>query len=138
MDLPYAITYKKRKKSNKKYEYHENKNIDRSNRTYIDYLYCLQAHPNTFIVQIDFLGSIKTDYKSILTLIIPDLHFVILYIIENKSSSKVVGVFDDIQNRIGIKAFQRVFPAILTDRDHSFSNITGIETDLITGELRTK
>lgn len=113
-DLPYATIYKKRKKSNKKYEYHENKNIDRSNRTYIDYLSYLQAHPNTFVVQMDFLGSIKTDHKSILTLILPDLHFVILHIIENKNSQKVIHIFNDIQDKIGI------------------------ECDPSTGELRTR
>ena len=50
----------------------------------------------------DFLGSIKTDRKSILTLIIPELHFVILRIIEDKNSQKVVDVFNDIQDKIGI------------------------------------
>lgn len=137
-DLPYATTYKKRKKSNKKYEYHENKNIDRSNRTYIDYLSYKQAHPNVFVVQMDFLGSIKTDRKSILTLIIPDLHFVILRLIENKNSQKVVDVFNDIQDNIGIEAFKKIFPVILTDRDPSFSDMVGIETDYNTGELRTR
>ena len=138
MDLPYAVSYKKRKKSNKKYEYRENKNIDRSNRTYLDYLSYLQAHPNTFVVQMDFLGSIKTDRKSILTLIIPNLHFVILYIIENSNSQKVVDIFNVIQNKIGIEAFKKIFPVILTDRDPSFSNMEGIETDNDTGELRTR
>ena len=137
-DLPYATAYKKRKKSNKKYEYRENKNIDRSNRTYIDYLSYLQAHPNAFVVQMDFLGSIKTDRKSILTLIIPDLHFVILHIIENKNSQKVVDVYNTIQDKIGIEDFKKVFPAILTDRDPSFSNMEGIEFDNNTGEIRTK
>ena len=138
MDLPYAVSYKKRKKSNKKYEYRENKHIDRSNRTYLDYLSYLQAHPNTFVVQMDFLGSIKTDRKSILTLIIPNLHFVILYIIENSNSQKVVDIFNVIQNKIGIEAFKKIFPVILTDRDPSFSNMEGIETDNDTGELRTR
>lgn len=137
-DLPYATTYKKRKKSNKKYEYHENKNIDRSNRTYIDYLSYLQAHPNAFVVQMDFLGSIKTDRKSILTLIMPDLHFVILHIIENKNSQKVVDVFNTIQDKLGIEMFKKVFPAILTDRDPSFSDMSGIECDPSTGEQRTR
>ena len=36
-DLPYAVTYKKRK-HNKKYEYSENNKIDRTGHTYIDYL----------------------------------------------------------------------------------------------------
>ena len=138
MDLPFAVSYKKRKKSNKKYEYHENKNIDRSNRTYLDYLSYIQAHPNVFVVQMDFLGSIKTDRKSILTLIIPELHFVILRIIEDKNSQKVVDVFNDIQDKIGIEAFKKIFPVILTDRDPSFSDMVGIESDHDTGELRTR
>ena len=36
VDLPYAVTYKKRKKIKKEYEYNESK-IDRCNRTFVDY-----------------------------------------------------------------------------------------------------
>ena len=137
MDLPYAVTYKKRKSQNKKYEYPNNK-IDRSNRTYIDYLSYKKHRINEMTVQMDFLGSIKTDSKSILTLIIPELHFVFLFIIENKNAKKVVDTFNFIQNLIGIESFKEVFPSILTDRDPSFSDIEGIEFDPNTGELRTK
>ena len=137
MDLPYAVTYKKRKSQNKKYEYPNNK-IDRSNRTYIDYLSYKKHRINEFTVQMDFLGSIKTDSKSILTLIIPEFHFVFLFIIENKNAKKVVDTFNFIQNLIGIESFKEVFPSILTDRDPSFSDIEGIEFDPNTGELRTK
>ena len=137
MDLPYAVTYKKRKSQNKKYEYPNNK-IDRSNRTYIDYLSYKKHRINEMTVQMDFLGSIKTDSKSILTLIIPELHFVFLFTIENKNAKKVVDTFNFIQNLIGIESFKEVFPSILTDRDPSFSDIEGIEFDPNTGELRTK
>lgn len=137
-DLPYATTYKKRKKANKSYDYKENNKIDRTNRSFIDYLAYLQAHPNEFVVQMDFLGSIRTDSNSILTLIIPDLHFVMLFIIENKNSDKVVEVFNTLQDKLGIADFQKVFPAILTDRDPCFSNYEAIESDNDTGELRTR
>lgn len=137
MDLPYAVTYKKRKSQNKKYEYPNNK-IDRSNRTYIDYLSYKKHRINEMTVQMDFLGSIKTDSKSILTLIIPELHFVFLFIVNNKNAKKVVDTFNFIQNLIGIESFKEVFPSILTDRDPSFSDIEGIEFDPDTGELRTK
>lgn len=86
----------------------------------------------------DFLGSIKTDSKSILTLIIVDLHFVLLFIVENKNSQKVVEIFNNIQDKIGIKAFQRLFPVILTDRDPCFSDFNNIECDPYTGEIRSK
>ena len=137
MDLPYAVTYKKRKSQNKKYEYPNNK-IDRSNRTYVDYLAYIKNRINEMTVQMDFLGSIKADSKSILTLIIPELHFVFLFIIENKNAKKVVDTFNWIQDCIGIENFKAIFPSILTDRDPSFSDIEGIEFDSNTGELRTK
>jgi|BioPla2DNA2_1021312.scaffolds.fasta_scaffold31833_1 IS30 family transposase len=137
-DLPHGTVYKKRKKSNKKYDYSQNTKIDRSNRIFIDYLAYLQAHPNVFVVEMDFLGSIKSDAKSILTLIIKNLHFVMLFLIENKNSAKVVNVFNSIQGKIGIEAFQKVFPVILTDRDPCFYDYEGIEADNETGELRTR
>ena len=137
MDLPYAVTYKKRKKANKKYEYPENSKIDRHNRTYVDYLAYRRSHINEMTVQMDFLGSIISDSKSILTLIIPEIHFPILRIIENKNSEKVVNVFDELENKLGYKKFSEIFPSILTDRDPCFSDILGIECSKVIGVQRT-
>lgn len=135
MDLPYAVTYKKRKK-NKKYEYSNNK-IDRSNRTYLDYLAFKREHPGLFPAQMDFLGSIKTDSKSILTLTVPDLHFVLLFIVNKPNSSKIVNIFNEIENMLGINDFMKIFPCILTDRDPCFSDFLGIEFSHIAGEQRS-
>lgn len=137
MDLPYAVTYKKRKRANKKYEYPENNKVDRHNRTYIDYLAYKKSHLNEFTTQMDFLGAIKTDSKSILTLIIPDIHFPFLRIIENKNSEKVVNVFNELENRLGYEKFNEIFPSILTDRDPCFSDIFGIEFSKELGIQRT-
>lgn len=137
MDLPYAVTYKKRKKQNKKYEYPENYKVNRMNRTFIDYLAYKKSHINEFTTQMDFLGAIKSDRKSILTLIIPDIHFVLLFIVENKNSNKVVEIFDYLENRLGIDSFKDIFPSILTDRDPSFADINGIEFSKENGEQRT-
>lgn len=89
-DLPYAVTYKKRKKENKKYVYSENNSIDRSKRAYLDYLAFIKENPNCFISQLDFLGSIKTYIFIIITCIIPILHFPIIEKIENPDSNKVI------------------------------------------------
>ena len=137
MDLPYAVTYKKRKKQIKKYEYPENYKVNRMNRTFVDYLAYRKSHLNEMTVQMDFLGSIVKDSKSILTLIIPDIHFVFLFIIENKNSKKVVQVFDNFENLLGMDKFKDIFPSILTDRDPSFADILGIEFSKATGEQRT-
>lgn len=136
MDLPYAVTYKKRHKKIKEYDYPNNK-VDRSNRTYIDYLSYKKSHLNEMTVQMDFLGSIRTDKKSLLVIIIPDLQFPILRLIENKNSFKVTQVFDDLEDKLGSDKFNEIFPSILTDRDPCFSDITGIEFSKNTGLQRT-
>ena len=137
MDLPYAVTYKKRKKANKKYEYPGNNKIDRNNRTFIDYLAYKKSHINELGSQMDFLGSIKSDRKSILVIIIPEIHFPFLFIIEDKNASKVTEVFNEIEAKIGYEKFCEIFPSILTDRDPCFSDIKGIEFSKECGAQRT-
>lgn len=136
LDLPYAVTYKKRK-HNKKYDYKQNNSIDRSNHTYIDYLSYRYSNPNQFGWQLDFLGSIKSDSKSIITLIMPDLHFPLIDIVTSPNSDKVVKFFDRLEENLGIEEFKKIFPYILTDRDPAFSDINGICFSKITGEERT-
>lgn len=137
IDLPYAVTYKKRK-HNKKYEYSENKEIDRTGHTYIDYLSYMHKHPGIYVWQLDFLGTIKTDNNNILSFILPDLQFVLLDLIKNPNQEKVVDFFDELEERIGTDAFKELIPVILTDRDPSFTDILGICFSKITGEERCK
>ena len=136
IDLPFAVTYKKRKYKSK-YNYSDN-TIDRSNHTYLDYLAYIHNHPNSYVWQLDFLGSIKKDSKSILTLSLPNLQFSIIEIIDLPNSSKVVSFFDYIENKIGTDAFLDLFPAILTDRDPCFNDSDGICFSKNTGEERCK
>ena len=137
IDLPYAVTYKKRK-HNKKYDYSENNKIDRTGHTYLDYLAFMHKNPGIYVWQLDFLGAIKTDNKNILTFILPVLQFTLLKIINKPDSSKVVEFFDNIEDQIGIDAFKKLIPVILTDRDPNFSDIEGICFSKITGEERCK
>ena len=125
LDLPYAVKYKKRK-HNKKYDYSNNNKIDRTGHTYLDYLSYLHKNPGTFVWQLDFLGSIKSDSKSILTFILPNLQFTLLEIINKPDSSKVVEFFDKLEERIGTENFIELIPVILTDRDPCFADILGI------------
>ena len=137
MDLPYAVTYKKRK-YNKKYDYSENKKIDRTGHTYIDYLAYIHKHPGSYVWQLDFLGAIKTDNNNILSFILPNLQFVLLDLIKNPNQEKVVEFFDELEAKIGTNAFIEMIPVILTDRDPNFTDIDGICFSKITGEERCK
>ena len=136
IDLPYAVKYKK-KKHNKKYEYTDNK-IDRSNHTYLDYLSYIHKNPNCNVWQLDFLGTIKSDSKNILSFILPNVHFTLLDIINNPNSKKIVEFFDNLESIIGTEAFKDLIPVILTDRDPCFNDIEGICFSKIAGEERCK
>lgn len=136
IDLPYAVKLKKRK-HNKKYDY-SNNNIDRSNHTYLDYLSYMHKNPNCNVWQLDFLGTIKTDSKSILSFILPNVHFTIIDIIKNPNSQKVVNFFDQLEEKIGTENFIELVPVIITDRDPCFTDIEGICFSKITGEERCK
>lgn len=137
IDLPYAVKYKKRK-HNKKYDYSENKKIDRTGHTYLDYLSYIHNNPILNVWQLDFLGAIKTDSKHILSFVLPEVHFTLLVIITNPNSNKVVKFLDDLEEKIGIDAFRELIPVILTDRDPNFADIEGICFSKITGEERCK
>lgn len=137
IDLPYAVKYKKRK-HNKKYEYSENNKIDRTGHTYLDYLAFMHKNPGIYVWQLDFLGAIKTDNNNILTLILPNLQFTLLDIINKPNSSKVIDFFDKLEESIETENFKNLIPVILTDRDPCFNDIDGICFSKITGEERCK
>lgn len=66
------------------------------------------------------------------------MQFLLINIIKNPNSNKVVKFFDDLELLIGIENFKELIPAILTDRDPCFSDIDGICFSKITGEERCK
>ena len=94
--------------------------------------------PGEHTVQMDFLGNIVTDSKCILTLTIPELHFIIIRQFENSNGDKVVSLFNKYKEKLGLHDFNLVFPSVLNDRDPCFSNYIGIELSHISGEERTK
>ena len=134
VDLPYAVTYKKRKKIKKEYEYNESK-IDRCNRTFVDYLAFSKAS-NLYTTELDFLGSKRGDLYTILTLIIREIHFSLIFLVKNKNADKIVKIFDKIESKVGYENFVRVFGLILTDRDPSFADYEGFENSKIFDKKR--
>lgn len=85
----------------------------------------------------DFLGAIKASSANILTLSIPELHFVLLFKTKKHSYKDVMIVLNKLEDSLGIEDFKRVFPYILADRDPLFSNFEALEFSYNTGEERT-
>ena len=134
IDLPMAAKYKKRKA--KAYEY-GGTSKGKEGRGYLDYLAHRRGNPGEFGCQMDFLGSVVADRKAILTISIPELHFVYVRLLPKNDPKAVKALWDWIDSRIGREAFKRVFSFVLTDNDPCFSDFAGIESDAA-GEIRTK
>lgn len=136
LDLPRAVCYKKRVKTPQKYEYRENVGIDRSNRLYRDWLVFQSRHRIIDYWEMDFLGAPADSLQEILVFTIPRLQFVLLFPLASSSKELVILLFNRINLDLAAN-FSRVFPAILTDRDPAFNDFLALETDPLTGELRT-
>lgn len=135
VDMPRAKRYKKRKA--RQYEY-GGSSKGKEGRLYVDYLAHRRANPGEFGCQMDFLGSVVSDRKAILTVSIPELHFVYLRLLPKGDQSAVLALWDWIDAKIGREAFRRVFSFVLTDNDPCFSDYASIETCRADGEVRTK
>lgn len=72
----------------------------------------------------------------ILTLTIPQISFIMLYIIKNPDNDKVLSIMNNLEQELGIDEFKKIFEAIVTDRDCKFNNINDFEFNL-NGEKRT-
>lgn len=134
--LPRQVTLKKRK-IKPKYEYVHDPRIDRTGHLFSDWLVFRFKNGITYYFQMDFLGAPKKSKKEILVLMIPELTFALLYIIEDKSQEKIIELFNAIQKQLGIEWFKKLFPAILTDRDTVFDDFESMETS-DDGEIRTR
>ncbi len=129
-DLPKVVTLKQRKKKiPSQYEYLENKGMDRTNHLYKDWIIYQVKNRIVMFWEMDFLGVPHCSSKMILALTIPQISFILLYIIEHPNNKKILNVIDSIQQDLGIDDFKKVFEAVVTDRDCKFNDITGFEFD---------
>lgn len=134
--LPKKVSLKPRQKSLSMYGYPENKNIDRLGHLLKDWLVYQRKFAVIDYWQMDFLGKPHASWKEVLVLTIPILSFTLLYLLEDTTAIKVQALFDQIETDLGTILFQKVFAAILTDRDSKFNDFLAIEFNPH-GESRT-
>lgn len=133
IDLPRKVRYRNRKKQKTTYK------VDKeclNGRRYSDYLKYIQENPDTAIVEMDSVEGEKGG-KVLLTLHFVSSSFMLAFIRNNNDSQSVIDIFNDIQRKIGLELFRKLFPIILTDNGSEFSNPKKIEYDN-NGNQRTK
>lgn len=125
IDLPRKVRYRNRKKQKTTYK------VDKeclNGRRYSDYLKYIQENPDTAIVEMDSVEGEKGG-KVLLTLHFVSSLFMLAFIRNNNDSQSVIDIFNDIQRKIGLELFRKLFPIILTDNGSEFSNPKKIEYD---------
>lgn len=103
-----------------------------------DYLGYLKTHDEV-AVQLDCVEGKREDNAVIMTLYWPKEHMQLYFIMEKQNAENVVNTFDKIELAIGLQLFKEMFPIILTDNGHEFTDIAGMERSCtVEGEKRTK
>lgn len=136
IDLRSKVKYKPR---NRKYKYEKSlRDLEcLKGRQFSDYIAFISKNPGISTVQLDTVEGTKDSHKCFLTIHFVNYHFMLIFLLESKTSSEVVRVFNWIQKQVGIKTFKELFPVILTDRGSEFIDPIGIEFDVETSEQRT-
>ena len=132
IDLPRKVRYKRRKE-NEKQRIRRERAI-RKNRTYEDFKEYISKHPEDSVVEMDTVEGVKGG-KVLLTLIFRESKFMLINLMENKTTGCVGGVLKKIRNILGKEAYKKVMKVILTDNGSEFLNPISIEKDEETGEI---
>lgn len=135
VDLRNTVSRKPRRQNNHR-QHNKTLNKLKIDHTYKDYLSYITEHDVT-TVQMDCVEGTKEDSAVLLTLHFQNFHMQLAYIMNEHTSADVVRTLDILEDSLGTELFRQVFPVILTDNGHEFSDISGMERS-ITGGTRTK
>ncbi|MEG2610131.1 MAG: IS30 family transposase, partial [Bacilli bacterium] len=131
LDFPRIVKYKKRK--NKKRRTRQEREI-LTNRKYEDFIEFTTKSPELNIVEMDTVEGIETDSKCILTLFWRKSNFMLMFLLENQTTSEVTKVFQYLQETLSEDDYKQLFQIILTDNGHEFYDVNNIEYNHRTGE----
>lgn len=129
IDLRRATKMKPRIKSNKYSKTKDERNAY-INRTIDNYYNYLINNPGTIPVQMDTVEGSSNSTKFLFTIHIPLLHFMFIFLINSQTSNEIKRVLDEIEYRIGLDNFRKIFGVILTDRGKEFLDPDSFELSI--------
>lgn len=120
------------------------KNIDhkvdtrcRTGRTFSDFKQFCNKNPDIAIVEMDSVVG-RVGGKVLLTLQFNSCGFMLAFIRDANNSQSVIDIFNQLEISLGISAFKKLFPVILTDNGSEFSNPKALEISPFSNEARTQ
>lgn len=135
LDLPKKVVYKSRKKDEKNRKKRETALL--KGRSYEEYLDFVSKHPRMSIVEMDTVEGTAESEKVLLTLIIKETKFMLIFLLNKQNVANVNYAFETIKSKLGIKFYAKIFRIILTDNGHEFYNPLAMERDYKTGNKIT-
>ena len=136
LDLRRCARLKPRIKS-EKYRKNSKEKLIYENRKMDDYYSFICNDPGVMPVQMDTVEGSENSTKYLLTIHFVVFHFMLIYLINSQTPTEVKRVLDDIESKIGINDFRRLFPCILTDRGKEFMDPLSFETSIDSKTKRT-
>ena len=136
IDLRRKLGYRPRRKKQTTSDEFLNLNF-RKGRSYSDFQKYMEKHPNTPIVEMDTVKGIREQGKRLLTMIFSNNSMMLMTLMRDGTADSVAEVFDYLTSLIGVDAFRKLFPVILTDNGAEFKRVHELELT-VDGTRRTR
>lgn len=128
LDLPRRVRYKKRRKHTERpAESSINKQAYRNKRTYKDFEFFMERHPDLEVVELDTVKGTRSSGKCLMTLLFRKSNFMIAILLPKCTQECVINAFNYLTDILSIRLFRKTFPVILTDNGPEFKNPWAIE-----------
>ena len=122
IDLPRKVRFRARRK---KEEFKVDKGC-RIGRSFKEFEAFMEKNPDTAVVQMDsVIGTIGG--KCLLTIHFVESSLMLAFLRDANTSQSVIDIFEWLDERLGGKLFNQLFPVIVTDNGSEFSNPKKIE-----------
>lgn len=131
-DLVKAVSMKPRRKKTVEHK------VDakcRKGRDLQDFNKYVEANQDIRAVQMD---TVPIGGKALLTMQFVSCELMLAFVRDRNTSDTVIDWFNFMEDKLGLAAFRRIFPVILTDNGSEFSNPDALETSPSNGERRTR
>ena len=134
IDLPKKVRYRQRRPHDvvMKLEYQY-----RKGRSYTDFISFMDQNPRLSVWEMDTVKGARGSHKVLLTLILRETNFMLVFLLEDGTQKSVLSIFDRITFLLGVDAFRSLFPVILTDNGVEFKGSHHLEF-LDNGARRTR
>lgn len=124
IDLPKKVRYRQRHPhdviTKMDYQY-------RKGRTYSDFTSFMEQNPKLPIREMDTVKGARGSQKVLLTMILRETNFMLVFLLPDGTQKSVLAVFDKLTLLLGIETFRRLFPVILTDNGVEFKGSHHLE-----------